>query len=375
MPQTTILIVGGGAAGLSAAGALKQYNIESVILDKDAATGDIWRQRYERLHLHTVRMFSHSAYKKLPSEFPTYVPKEKFADYLVDYAKHFNLDIRHKTTVTNISKKADGYLVETESGEHWEAPILIIATGINRIPFTPDWEGKDSFKGEFSHAISYKTGRDYQGKRVLVVGLGNTGAEICADLVEQGAAYVASSVRTFPTIVKRDPLGIPVHIMGFLMLPFPVPVKDFMTSLVNRLELGDLSKYGIQKPAWQIFKNKRIPMIDVGYVGFLKQGKITVKPDIRRLDEMGVQFVDGSREDYDAVIAATGYTTGLEQILDIPNVIDAEGNLTVTNGEPNQHKGLWFIGLEDNPAGVLMQARIRARGMAKKIAAEVAASR
>lgn len=369
MPQTNILIVGGGAAGLSVAGALKQYNLDCVILDKDAATGDVWRERYERLHLHTIKGLSHSAYKRLPDELPRYVPKDKFADYLADYAKHFKLDIRYNTTVTRISKGANGYTVET-NGETWEAPILIIATGINRIPFTPDWEGKSSYKGELSHAISYKTGRDYKGKRVLVVGIGNTGAEICADLIEQGASYVANSVRTFPFIVKRDPLGVPVHVWGVVMLPMPVFLKDFMTQMIARFELGDLTKYGIKAPEWKVFKDKRIPMIDVGYINFLKQGKITVKPEIRRFDEKGVEFADGSREDFDAVIAATGYNTGLEKILDIAGVIDANGDLTVECGAPNQHKGLWFVGLEDSPAGVLMRARIHARGIAKQIADE-----
>ena len=312
MPQTNILIIGGGAAGLSAAGALKQYNLEAVILDKDSATGDVWRQRYDRLHLHTVKPLSHSAYKRLPADFPLYIPKNQFADYLADYAKSFNLDIRHNTVVTKISKGGTGYKVETQSGDTWEAPIVIIATGVNRIPFTPDWEGKESYKGELSHAFSYKTGSAYKGKRVLVVGVGNTGAEICVDLVEQGAASIANSIRTFPPIVLRDPFGIPIQIMGVLMLPLPAFIKDPLANLTTRILVGDLSKYGVKQPEWGIYKDQRVPMIDVGYIKQLKEGNIRIKDDIRCFDEKGVQFVDGSREDFDAVIAATGYRTGLE---------------------------------------------------------------
>jgi putative flavoprotein involved in K+ transport len=370
MPQTNILIIGGGAAGLSAAGALKQYDLDAVILDKDATTGDVWRQRYDRLHLHTIKGLSHSAYKKLPAEFPRYIPKDKFADYMANYAKAFNLDIHHNTVVSRISKGANGYVVETQGGETWEAPIVIVATGVNRVPFIPKWEGLEQYKGQFSHAASYKSGRDYKGKHVLVVGVGNTGAEICVDLLEQGAAYVANSIRTFPPIVLRDPLGIPIQFLGVLMLPLPAFIKDPLANTITRLLVGDLSKYGIKAPEWGVYKDQKVPMIDVGYIAQLKQGNIKIKADIRCFDEKGVQFIDGSREDFDAVIAATGYRTGLEKILDIPNLVDESGKLLVESGKATGHKGLWFVGFDDTPAGVLLRARIHSRGIAKQIAAE-----
>jgi len=368
MPETKILIIGGGSSGLSMAGALKQYGLDAVILDKDPATGDVWRNRYSRLHLHTIKGLSHSAYKKLDENLPRYVGKDAFADYLRDYAAHFDLDIRHNCTVTRIAKNGDKFVVETTDGDSWYCEHCIIATGVNRVGFIPDWEGKEQYQGNLVHSEYHKTGKDYAGQRVLVVGLGNTGAEICADCVEQGATSVHSSIRTFPMIVKRDPLGIPVHVWGVTLFPFPTAFKDWLVSMITKFELGDLSKYGIQTPGWRIFKNGRIPMIDVGYIEQLKKGNITVKPDVDKFTETGVQFVDGSTEVYDSVIAATGYRTGLEKIIDIPDVIDGEGNVIAKNGETAPHKGLWFVGLLSSPAGVLMAARIQSRTFAKAIA-------
>lgn len=368
MPETKILIIGGGSSGLSMAGALKQHGLDAVILDKDAKTGDVWRERYSRLHLHTIKGLSHSAYKKLDADLPRYPGKDDFADYLSDYADHFELDIRHNCTVTRIAKDGDRFLVETADSDSWYAEHCIIATGVNRLGFIPDWDAKECYQGNLVHAEHHKTGKDYAGQRVLVVGIGNTGAEICADCLEQGASLVHNSIRTFPMIVKRDPLGIPVHVWGVSLFPFPTALKDWLVGIIAKFELGDLSKYGIKPPQWQIFKDGRIPMIDVGYIPQLKKGNITVKPDIAKFTETGVQFVDGSTEEYDSVIAATGYRTGLEKIMDIPGVIDEDGNVIAENGENAPNKGLWFVGLLSSPAGVLMAARIQSRTFAKAIA-------
>ena len=105
MPSTKIIIIGGGSSGLSIAGALKQYGLSATILDSDARTGDVWRKRYDRLHLHTIKSLSHSAYKKLDSTLPRYVSKDEFANYLTDYAQEFDLDIRYNTQVTRISNR------------------------------------------------------------------------------------------------------------------------------------------------------------------------------------------------------------------------------------------------------------------------------
>lgn len=363
-----IVIVGGGSSGLSMAGALQQHGLPAVILDAGSRTGDVWRNRYDRLHLHTIRSLSHCTHGEIPDSYPRYIGKETFADYLRDYARQKQLDIRYNTGVTRISKSDNTYLIETENGDTFHAEHCIIATGVNREPFIPEWKNREDFQGTITHAIHHKTGKDYAGQRVLVVGIGNTGAEICVDCVENGATLVHNSIRTFPTIVPRNPLGIPLHTWAIALFKFPEDFKDKLLSLITRVQLGDLTQYGLKTPQWTIFKDRRIPMIDVGYANQLKRGNINVQPDIECFTSKGVQFVDGTKVEYDTVIAATGYRTGLEKILDIPGVLDETGKVIAENGANAPHKNLWFIGLGPAPVGVLMVARLQSLQFASLIA-------
>ncbi len=370
MPDTQILIVGGGASGLSAAGALRQYDLNATILDRDSAVGGTWARRYDRLHLHTIRALSHSAYYRIPKGNPRYLSRDQFVTYLREYAAHFDFDIQFNTDVTRIHKSDDSaWIVDVKDGESWTAQVVVVATGYNNIPYTPDWTGRDRYSGTFLHAIDYQTGRDYAGKRALVVGCGNTGTEICVDLIEQGAAHVAISIRTPPVVVPRDPFGVPVQVWGIPMSFLSDGLGDWVVNLLARVQLGDLTQYGMKKPAWGIFKDKRIPMIDVGFVAQLKAGKIHIHPDIQELTASGAIFTDGDSGEFDVVIAATGYRTGLQSLLDVPDVLASDGQPLVEMGEPTPHPGLYFVGLQNSPAGILMAARMTARKLAKHVAA------
>jgi putative flavoprotein involved in K+ transport len=290
---------------------------------------------------------------------------------MADYAQHFNLDIRHNVQVNGIRKAIDGWRISTEGGETWVSEHVIIATGFNRVPYLPRWEEQDAYRGTLLHAVEYQTGRIYAGKRVLVIGSGNTATEICVDLLEQGVKDLTISIHSFPTIVPRDPFGVPIQVWGLILFPLPRTIKDAIVSMVARLQLGDLSRYGLHKPEWRVFGDGRIPTIDVGFVDALKQGKIKIAGKIQHFTVQGVTFEDGNTHEFDAVIAATGYRTGLQDLLDIPDVVHADGSLLVTCGEPNHHAGLWFVGLENSPAGLLLAARVQSRNLAKHIARQL----
>jgi hypothetical protein len=164
---------------------------------------------------------------------------------------------------------------------------------------------------------------------------------------------------------------MPIHALGVGLSLLPGGLKDAVSGLIARIELGDLAKHGMQSPQWFTFKHKRIPMIDVGFANFLKQGLIQVRPDIKDFTETGVIYKETEQtEDFDVIIAATGFRTSLKEIIDVPGVVDEKGNLLVECGEPNQHKGLWFIALASSPAGLLMAARMQARKIAQAIAKE-----
>ena len=209
--------MGGGAAGLSTAAALERRGLAPIVLDKDERIGGTWARRYERLSLHTIRRFSGLAHRPLPRHYPKYVPKDLYAEYLEDYADSFGLDVRLNTPVRTI--RSAGRLWEIESnGTVLSARVAIVATGHYNEPVMPRWPGDEDFGGRLLHSHAYRSGREFEGSRALVIGIGNSGAEIATDLVEQGASSVAISVRTSPPIVPRDLFGIvPVQLFGIAL--------------------------------------------------------------------------------------------------------------------------------------------------------------
>src|SRR5262249_37147283 len=174
------------------------------------------------------------------------------------------------------------WIAATPRGD-WHARAIVVATGQYRVPILPQWPGRQSYHGELKHSAHYTTGAPYRGKRVLVVGLGNSGAEIATDLVEQGAAHVALSVRTPAPIVSRDPLGIPVQRVSVLMSFLPPSIADRVARLASRLVLGDLTRYGLAAPAWMPYSAHRVPVIDVGFVAMLKRGLVHIRPAVTGL--------------------------------------------------------------------------------------------
>jgi cation diffusion facilitator CzcD-associated flavoprotein CzcO len=203
---------------------------------------------------------------------------------------------------------------------------------------------------------------------VLVVGIGNTGAEIAVDAAEQGASSVAISVRSTPPIVPRDVLGRPVQVSGMLLSRLPPPLADRIGHTMSRLVFGDLTGYGIGAPDWLPFSAKRVPVIDVGFVDSLKRGRVSVRPNIARFTPEGVVFIDGREEPYDVVLFATGYATGLDQILEVPDVLDASAYPTSRSGERSQQPGLYFMGFLRSNRGHLFETNLDSQRLAANIA-------
>jgi putative flavoprotein involved in K+ transport len=370
LSENDVVIVGAGPAGLSTAGALKAIGLESVILDKDDRIGGSWMRRYERLHLHTVRAFSGLAHFPIPRNFPKYIPKDLYAQYLQDYASHFDLKCILNSPVRKVRVAGDGQdqdlIVETDVGT-WRSRVVVIATGQFGEPVLPKWPGLGEYEGHVIHSGLYKTGRDYAGKRVLVIGVGNSGAEIAADLAEQGASFVAISIRTPPSIVPRDFLGTPTQVFGILMSRLPPPVADRIGYTLARIAMGDLTRYGLQRPAWLPFSARRIPVIDVGFIKEVRNGRVSVRPNIERFTRTGVVYVDGKQEAFDVVVAATGFTTGLDQLIEVPGMLDAKGVPLAPQGGPTSHPGVYFMGYTESHCGVLYEVDLASRRLAKII--------
>jgi putative flavoprotein involved in K+ transport len=356
-----ILVVGAGASGLSAAACLTRLGRRPVVLHRDARVGASWRGRYDRLHLHTTRRFSGLPFHPVPRSYGRFVAKDDYARYLEAYADRLGLDVRGGVAVRAIRPVAEAgaWSLETEDGR-WTSRAVIVATGRHRLKVLPSFAGAETFGGPIVHSADYGSGQSFSGRRVLVVGIGNSGAEIAADLAEKGTARVEIAVRTSPPIVSREVAGIPVQVFGILLSPFPARLVDGAAARMRRLALGDLSRYGLGPPAWGSFSERRPAVIDVGFVCELKAGRVRVRPDVLRFRQGGAVFSDGSEEDFDAVVAATGFRTGLEELLDLPGVLDGNG-LPREGPEATRHQGLFFAGFTETVRGQLYEAN-RAAG-------------
>jgi putative flavoprotein involved in K+ transport len=369
MYHSQILIVGGGAAGLSTAGALKRRGRTAIVIDRNARIGDVWAQRYDRLRLHTI--YSDIAHYPLPRHYPKYPTKDQYAEYLRDYARRFEIDVVAGCAVRKVGR-ADGarpgWLIASDCGD-WRARVVVLATGQYRTPVVPNWPGRAEFTGELIHSAAYKSAHSYAGKRVLVIGIGNSGAEIAADLAEQGAALVAISIRTQPPIVARDAFGMPAQRSSLLLTRLPQRMADVVARTVTRLAVGDLTQHGLQPAAWWPYSAQHVPVIDAGFLRQLKRGCIAARPNIVRFTSSGVVFDNGCTEDFDAVIAATGYRCGLPELLDLPGALDENGEPAFPSGQPTIYPGLYFMGYTHSLRGHLYEANRDSRRLAKLIEA------
>ena len=357
-----MVVVGAGASGLAVAAALRRRGREPLLLERDERVGGTWARRYDRLHLHTVRRFSGLPFRRLPRSLPRYVSKDEYAGYLRSYAEELGLDVRFGETVERVRPDGGAWAVEA-SGGTVRARAVVVATGRHNVRRLPDWPGAADFEGRLLHSADYRSGRELAGQRVLVVGLGNSGAEIAADLVEQGAAAVSVAVRSRPPITSRELAGIPVQIFGLLLHPLPAALVDRAGAALRRVGTGDLTPYGLGREDWGPFGARRPPVIDVGFLDQLKAGRVEVLPTLVALMPTGARFADGREREFDAVVAATGFATGLPELVDAPRAVDHRGYPRPEAAPP----GLYFAGYAETPRGQLFEANRASRRLAAAI--------
>ena len=333
-----------------------------MLLDRDSEVGGTWARRYDRLHLHTVRRYSGLPYHPVPRALPRYVPTKSYARYLADYARHFELDVRLGQPARRV-RRDDGSAWIVETDREWRSRAIVIAMGRHNVPRRPEWPGTQDFRGRLLHSHEYSNGYMSAGNRALVVGIGNSGAEIAADLVESGAAQVSIAVRTPPPITSRELAGIPVQLLGMFFAHFPPSFVDRLGLALRRIGNGDLRPYGLGAEEWGPFTARRPPVIDVGFLGHLKAGRIAVRPDVARFTRGCVVFVDGTKAHVDVVVAATVYTTGLTEVVDVPGVLDARGYPVAEAPLPT----LYFAGYSESPRGQLYESARAAPALARQI--------
>jgi cation diffusion facilitator CzcD-associated flavoprotein CzcO len=354
MINTPNLIIGAGPAGLAIAATLRKANLDFEIIEKSNHTGNSWRQHYDRLHLHTVKQLSHLPHLPYPEDYPLYVPREKVVEYIDNYTKEFNIQPHFNETAISVKKVGPHWETKTQNGLHFQSKNIIIATGVNRKPKTPNWEGKDKFQGTLIHAKAYKNAQPFLNKTVIVVGMGNTGAELALDLSEHNCKTYLS-VRGPVSIVPRDLNGRPVQLTSMQLAKLPFGFGDWLGNFIRGIYLGDLTKYGLKtpklSPAKQLKVTGRTPVVDIGTVKQIKAGKIKVISEIDRLYEKGVQLKDGQKIEADAVIMATGYTAAVEDFLEDVSGLLNKDKLPAQPIFDGKNAGLYFVGFDNYKLG------------------------
>jgi cation diffusion facilitator CzcD-associated flavoprotein CzcO len=374
MSERQVVIVGAGAAGLSAGLALKDAGVRPLILDRAERVGASWRGRYDRLRLNTCRPFSHLPDRRFPKGTPMFPTRDQVVEHLERHASEDGIELRLGTGVRRIDRDGDAWVLRTSAGEI-RAPHVIVATGYEHAPFIPDWSGRESFAGELLHSCEYKTPEPYEGRKVLVVGPGSSGMEIAYDLAEGAAAKVWLSARTPPNILLREgPGGLPGDMMGVALLHFPARFGDAVARLGRRMDLGDLTEYGLPVPEEGVFSRLRRlgvapAIVDKDVIDAIKAGRIQMTRGVESLDSTGARLVDGTRVEPDAVICATGYRRGLEPLVGHLGVLDARGMPRAIGDKPAA-AGLRFIGYVPRPGGLGYMGK-EAKRAAKAIAREL----
>ncbi len=369
--ETDIAIVGAGSAGLATAALLQEQGLRPLVLEAGPEPGAAWRERYDRLRLHTPRLLSGLPGLRMPRRFGRWVARDDLIEYLHAYVAAHTLDVRTGTRVTRIDRDGDGWRLDTAQGP-LRAGAVIVATGYNGAPFIPDWPGLDAFAGKLVHSSEYRNPEPYRGRDVLVVGAGNSGAEIAHDVADGGAKSSMLSVRTPPQIVRRATAGIPAQLIGMAIKRMPPHWVDPISKTQRKLSIPDLSAQGLPRPEQGIrtsfIATGTTPILDVGIVDAVRHGRVRVVAAVESIDGADVVLADGSRVTPDVVIAATGFRAGLDALVGHLGVLGGRGLPVKTDGEPVL-PGLWFVGFVPTLGGQLREGSIAARKVAQSVAA------
>lgn len=351
-------IVGAGASGLAAAKNLKQLGIAFDMFDGHTDVGGIWDINnpnstiYESTHTITSKKVTPYTDFPLPDDAPIYLHHSRIIDYLRAYAKKFDL-YRHMELGTRVSRierlPRGGWQVQIENeSEPRRYRGVIIANGHNWCPKVPAYPGE--FAGRSFHSKEYKNPRGLEGKRVVVVGSGNTGCDIAVEVSRIASATFLSARRGYYYLPKFL-LGVPVDELGQSSQSISLPIwfiRIFYRLLVW-LAMGDQTKYGLPKPDHKLLQTPPISNSLMPY--FVAHGGVRMRPDIERFDGSRVIFKDGTSEQADCVIYATGFQPSFPFI--------DEQHLAWRDGRPRpylfifhpEYDDLFFAGLTDGTGG------------------------
>ncbi|KAH0256972.1 FAD/NAD(P)-binding domain-containing protein, partial [Aureobasidium melanogenum] len=390
--EPTALIIGAGQAGLNLAARLQALGLSTLIVDRQARVGDNWRSRYRTLVTHDPVTYAHMAYLPFPSNWPLYTPKDKLGDWFEAYASLMELNIWLSSSVNSAaySPSSKTWAVEITKADGSKRTLhpsqLILATGHSGEPRIPTFPGQDSFNGTIYHGSAHKdaTPSTASGKKILVVGTGNSGHDIAQNYFEAGAASVTMLQRSGTYVLQAekgghmlhagtyDETGPPTSDADIYSQSLPMPVQFALgrnlTASIAQAEKENLD--GLEKAGFKVdfghdgsglFRKYMTKgggyYIDVGCSDLITSGKVKVMrcaEGISGFEATGVRLADGNFVEADVVVLATGYDNMrtscrkilgdevADKVLDVWD-LDDEGEL---NGmwRPSGHPHFWYMG-------------------------------
>jgi cation diffusion facilitator CzcD-associated flavoprotein CzcO len=360
-----VVVVGAGPAGLATSAELRRRGIEHVVLERGDTVGHSWANLYDSLTLHTGKHLSALPRMPFDRSVPLFPSRRDFVDYLHRYAEALALPIETRRTVTAIERRDGEWLVRTDRGD-LTARAVVVATGIIASPRLPVIAGRERFSGRVMHSVEYRRPAGFEGRRVLVIGVGNSGGEIASELANAGAR-VTIAVRSGANVMPRQIAGIPTQYLSFAMRALPRPARTALAGLVARITELRRGKPVLPKPAHGPLD--AIPLIGFHLVDAIKAGKVTVRGGVVALTESGARFTDGVEETFDDVILATGFTAALAPLGNLVRT-DAKGFAVRTDrvtsaDQPN----LYFVGHSYDSTGGLYNIKRDAALAAERITA------
>ncbi|MES2750478.1 MAG: NAD(P)-binding domain-containing protein [Pseudomonadota bacterium] len=383
----TTLVIGAGPAGLAAIKSMKEAGLPVQGVEKNADVGGQWLYGapasavYASTHLISSKRTTAFADFPMPEDWPAYPSHAQVSDYFKSFARHFELYplIKFGTEVRKLEPRDGGWRATLSDDTTNDYEGVIIANGHLSDPLTPKMEG--AFNGTVMHAKDYKTADIFEGKRVLVVGMGNTGCDIVVDAIHR-ARQVLWSVRGGNHFVPKFVAGNPADEANHKPRRFIIPkrLRSMLHEPVVRFLVGPPERFGLPKPEHRLYD--KTPIVNSLVLQHLGQGDVALRKPVKELRGDKVVFDDGQEDAVDLVLLATGYEITfpfLEDLTELNWRQDANAPRLYLNVFPQRENGLYVAGLLEG-AGVgwpgralqadLIAAYIKARAHNVDVAAD-----
>ena len=362
-----MVVVGGGPAGLATSAELRRRRIDHVVLERGDTVGHSWANLYDSLTLHTGKHLSALPGMSFDRRVPLFPTRGDFVAYLHRYVEELKLPVQTGRTVTAIERRNGEWLVRTDRGDI-TAGDVVVATGIIASPRVPVIPGRERFRGRVMHSVEYRRPAGFAGRRVLVVGVGNSGGEIGSELANAGAR-VTIAVRSGANVMPRQVAGIPIQYLSFAMLALPRRARTAIAGAFARITELLRGKPVLPRPAHGPLD--AIPLIGFHLVDAIRVGKVAVRGGVMALTESGARFMDGGEEPFDDVILATGFTAALAPLGDLvrtdPKGFAVRSDRVTSADQPH----LYFVGHSYDATGGLHNIRRDSALAAERIAASI----